>query len=103
MSPSITHHANKRLKSRAGLRGEEGKKVADRALRRGITHAEARGGLNRYMSALYLRHRNANNIRVYGRFVYIFKHKRLITVMHLPEEFWPVADEIMRDKRKAEA
>lgn len=75
----------------------------ERACRNGISQADTETGsdLQRYLAALYFKYRTANNVRIYGRYVYLFDRWHLITVLNLPEGFWPVADEIMREKRRA--
>lgn len=80
----ITDHAEKRAKERCGWNAAALSRMADKALTDGVTHAQTRGKLNRFLSGLFLSHRTGNNNRVYGEHVYIFAGDVLITVIHLP-------------------
>lgn len=83
-SAHLTQHAIERARERAGWTVDALQKMADRALEEGMTHAEARGQLKRYLDALYLRHGTANNLRIHGLFVFVFHASTLITFMHVP-------------------
>lgn len=65
----MTNHSVKRTKERIGLSKKIADKNAQRALEYGITHSEAKGGLCRYLDKLYLSNGNANNVRVYHRYI----------------------------------
>ena len=73
----MTNHSVKRTKERIGLSKKIADKNAQRALEYGITHSEAKGGLCRYLDKLYLSNGNANNVRVYHRYVYLFRGNTL--------------------------
>lgn len=94
----VTRHATKRTTKRLGIPKRATKKNAERALQYGIRHTEARGGLNRYMTALFFRHETANNIRIYCGTVYIFKDEELITLFPLPQKFRKTAEYIKKKK-----
>lgn len=68
----LTDHAVQRTKERVGLPKRSAEKNAQKALENGIRHCETKGSLNRYITALYWKHKTANNIRVYCNNVYIF-------------------------------
>lgn len=87
MESVITSHAEKRLRKRVGLNKSSLQKIADKALKYGISHSETSGSLRRYIDKLYLSERNANNIRIYGEHVYLFRGNTLITVFGLPSKF----------------
>jgi len=55
-----------------------------RVLDVGLRHGDCVGRLNRFLDGLYLEYGSANNIRVFGRHVYLFSGSVLITVIHLP-------------------
>ena len=97
----VTRHAAKRTRSRLGLPKRSVTKNAENALRYGLTHKETAGNLNRYITSLYLKHRTANNIRIYCDTVYIFHGERLITLFPLPTKYKNTAARI-KDKRKEE-
>lgn len=61
-------------------------RIVNRVLEEGLTHKDAKGKVKRYFTELYLRQERANNIRIYGKDVYIFRYETLITVIHLPCE-----------------
>lgn len=84
MDVIITRHAIKRMKERCGIPRKAAKGLAQKAMCDGVTHAEARGKLKRYISRLYKEYGQANGVRVYGRHIYLFAGSTLITVVHLP-------------------
>lgn len=94
----MTEHSVQRTKDRVGLSKKIANKNAQKALEFGITHSESKGGLRRYLDKLYLSNGNANNVRVYHRYVYLFRDNRLITVMNLPRKFFDIADQVQRQK-----
>ncbi len=59
--------------------------MAQKALDDGITHAQTTGRLNKWITGLYFRNTNADNIRIYGDNAYIFCGSILITVIRVPE------------------
>lgn len=68
----------------------------------GITHSEAKGGLCRYLDKLYLSNGNANNVRVYHRYVYLFRGNTLLTIIPLPNKFYALADKLQKQKGEVE-
>lgn len=80
----ITKHAYKRAKERLGWKKQSLKRTAHIALRSGIRHNQLTGQINRYVSRLYLTHKNCNNIRIYGQNVFMFKNVTLITIFRVP-------------------
>ncbi|MDP1810580.1 MAG: hypothetical protein Q8K66_04165 [Sediminibacterium sp.] len=83
---TITEHAFNRAKERLGLNQQAFKKIAVKAYISGKAHDKAKGQLRDYISELYLRYKNANNIRIYGEVVYLFCNSVLITLYHLPND-----------------
>lgn len=94
----VTRHATKRAKKRLGIPKRCSEKNAEKALQYGIRHSETTGGLNRYITSLYLRHGTANNIRIYCGNVYIFQNERLITLFPLPQKYRKTADNLKQKK-----
>lgn len=96
MRAQITQHAVKRGKERLNLNAQSLSRLAQKALNEGIKHSETRGGLNRYIHMLYLEHRKANNIRIYGEHLFLFCGNLLVTVLYLPHEFRRAAQKAAR-------
>lgn len=95
---NMTQHSIKRTKERIGISKKIAGKNAQKALDKGLTHAEAKGSLKRYIDALYLSERLANNIRVYHGYVYLFKGNTLITVIELPQKYRETAKKQLERK-----
>lgn len=95
---NITKHSVKRTKDRVGLSKKLTEKNAQKALEYGITHAEAKAGLKRFMDKLYLTNNNGNNMRIYHRYVYVFRNNTLITILPLPTKFYDLADKLQKQK-----
>ena len=60
--------------------------MAQKAFDNGITHSQTKGRLNKWVTSLYFRNKNANNIRLYGDKAYIFAGKTLDTVIQIPTD-----------------
>lgn len=83
--PKLTRHSIARLEQRCGVSKKNASKVAKRAFRTGITHAETHGNLHRFLDSLYLSQKKGTNMRIYGNAVFVFKEDVLITVINIPE------------------
>lgn len=81
----VTSHAAKRFKQRVGLPKKACLGHAQRAYNNGFKHSEAKGRAKRYMDKIFLTHMKANQMRVYGEFIYMFQGITLITVLPLPK------------------
>ena len=81
----VTNHAEKRFKQRVGLPKKACQKHAERAYNEGIKHVDVKGNAGKYLDRLYLEYRTANQLRVYGEFVYLFNNRTLVTVLKLPQ------------------
>ena len=58
---------------------------AKNALEKGVRYEDTCGAMRRYLDYLYWRGNGcANNIRVYGDHVYLFRDELLITVLNVP-------------------
>lgn len=90
----LTKHSIQRTKDRIGISKKLTGKNAQKAMEYGLTHAQTKGGLKRYIDKLYLTYRTGNNIRVYHRYIYIFKDNTLITIIDLPRKFHALADKL---------
>lgn len=82
-----TKHAERRIKQRCGIQLGSSTRFADLALERGLTHSQTTGSLKRFIDGLYLDKKLANNIRVYGDKVFLFRGTTLITVVQLPQKY----------------
>lgn len=83
--PKLTKHSIARLEQRCGVSKKNAPKVARRAFRTGITHAETHGNLHRFLDSLYLSQKKGTNMRIYGNAVFVFREDVLITVINIPE------------------
>lgn len=84
----FTSHSIDRARSRLGLSRLSLARLAQRAFHGGITHQDksACGDLNRYLRAVCRSDTPANNLRVYGEHLFLFKDAVLLTVYELPAE-----------------
>lgn len=83
----ITRHGDKRTRKRVGVNRSAVERLARKALADGTTRYDAKGGLRRYLDALYHYNGQADNIRVYAEKVWIFSGNILITVLDLPQKY----------------
>lgn len=80
----VSRHAYERLHERCGLSRKAATCMAEKAFYTGMKHSDTRGQINRWITSLYFNNKNANNIRLYGNFAYIFCNKILVTVLEIP-------------------
>ncbi len=80
----VSKYAEDRLKERCGFNRKTCERMAQKAYNDGITHAQTKGRLNKWITSLYFRNKNANNIRLYGDKAYIFCDEVLVTVIQIP-------------------
>lgn len=80
----VSEHAKERLKERCGFNKKASERMAQKAFEEGIAHSQTKGRLNKWVTSLYFRNRNANNIRLYGDKAYIFCDDILVTVIQIP-------------------
>ncbi len=86
MSVIVTDHAIERAGTRLGLNAKALRRTAPKAFEKGIQHKDTTGSLHRFLSALFLSHETASNLRIYGEHIWLFRRNILITVLHLPNE-----------------
>lgn len=58
--------------------------MAEKAFNEGITHKQTKGRLHKWVTSLFFKNCNANNIRLYGDNAYIFCGETLVTVIPIP-------------------
>ena len=80
----VSKHAKDRLKERCGLNKKSHDRIAAKALLEGITHSQTKGHLNKRITSLYFKNKNANNIRLFGDKAYIFCDEILVTIIQIP-------------------
>ena len=80
----ISRHAYERLHERCGFSRKAATRMAEKAFYTGMKHSDTSGQINRWITSLYFNNKNANNIRLYGNFAYIFCNKILVTVLEIP-------------------
>ena len=72
------------MKERCGFGKRAKERMARVAFESGITHAQTKGRLNKWVTSLYFRNPAADNIRLYGENAYIFAGEVLVTVIGIP-------------------
>lgn len=80
----ISNHARQRMKERCGFNRDAQERMAQKAFRYGITHKQTKGRLHKWVTSLFFKNTNANNIRLYGDNAYIFCGETLVTVISIP-------------------
>lgn len=83
-APTLTHHACSRGRERFSLSKHSLARLAERALQSGIQRQQTRGSLRSYLDTLWTQYYRADNMRVYGEYLFLFSGTILITVWHLP-------------------
>lgn len=82
----ISNHAKMRMKQRCGLNEKSCERIARKAFEEGICHSQTKGQLNKWVTSLYFKNEDANNIRLYGDKAFIFCGEVLVTVIQIPNE-----------------
>jgi len=91
---NITDHAYERAKERINWNKSTLDKMASKSFNNGIKHSDTKGALNKYITKLWFEHKTANNIRIHGEVVYLFRNNLLITLYQLPNEFKKIANKL---------
>lgn len=79
-----TDHAYKRAKERLKWSRRTLDRMVKRAYLKGIKCADTKGRLNRYIKQLHFKNGVANNMRIYGQNIFLFKDDLLITLYRMP-------------------
>ena len=87
MEAITTEHAIERAKDRCGLNKSAAKRMSDRVLIIGKTHGDFSGAFKKYLDKLYFKYKTANNMRVYGQYIYLFNGNLLMTILNKPSKF----------------
>ena len=81
----VTKHAKQRVKERCGFNKSAAARMTNKALCEGIPHRKTKGQLNKWITTVYMRNKNINNIRLYGDKAYVFcEDDKLVTVLQIP-------------------
>ena len=72
------------MKERCGFNRKAQDRMAEKAFYEGITHKQTKGRLHKWVTSLFFKNCNANNIRLYGDNAYIFRGETLVTVIPIP-------------------
>lgn len=59
--------------------------MAQKAFDEGVSHSQTKGRLNKWITSLFFKNVNANNIKLYGDKAYIFCDQFLVTVIQIPQ------------------
>lgn len=81
---NISNHARQRMKERCGFNRKAQDRMAEKAFYEGITHKQTKGRLHKWVTSLFFKNCNANNIMLYGDNAYIFCGETLVTVIPIP-------------------
>jgi len=81
----ITFHAYDRGKERLSLNKKSLARQAVKAYESGVKHKDTSGQIRKYLDKLWHNHKKANNVRLYGEYVFIFQFNLLITVFRMPQ------------------
>ena len=87
MTAFVTQHGEKRVRKRMGLPKRAVQKLAERALTEGVDHGSFSGSFKRYLDGVFLSKQNADNLRVFHGFLFLFSCETLITCWPLPNRF----------------
>lgn len=80
----LTQHAIERSKERLNLNERSLLRLAEKALETGKKHSECKGKLRKYLDKLWLEYKTANNVRISGEVLFLFRDDRLITLYQIP-------------------
>lgn len=83
---NISNHARQRMKECCGFNRKAQDRMAEKAFYDGITHKHTKGRLYKWVTSLFFKNCNANNIRLYGDNAYIFCGETLVTVIPIPND-----------------
>lgn len=78
-----TKHAYEKAKERMNWRSKVLDKMMQKAFYEGVQHKDTKGTLRKYITKLWFRYKNCNNVRIYGENIYFFSDQTLITLYRL--------------------
>lgn len=92
----ISIHARQRMKERCGFNRKAQERMAEKAFIEGITHKQTKGRLHKWVTSLFFKNTNANNIRLFGDNAFIFCGETLVTVIPVPGNLKKDFDKMIR-------
>lgn len=82
----ITQHAYERARKRFKWNAATLNRMASKALNDGFRHEDTKGTLNTYITDIWKQYETANNIRIYGQNIYLFRFNKLITIYRISND-----------------
>lgn len=95
----VTDHAYNMAKERLSMNGSSFHKLSEKAFYNGVKHGETIGNLRKYIDGLFLRHKTAGNIRIYGENIFFFAGNFLLTVYQVPLNLRKATNKIQKEKK----
>lgn len=96
MEIRVSRHAEQRMRERCGLNKKSVERMAQKAFDRGIMHSQTRGKLYNWVTSKYFVNQKANNLRIYGDYLYIFDENVLVTVFRVPNNLLKNIENMVR-------
>lgn len=96
----VSQHALLRGRERFSLTKRSVKRLAVYAYKNGLTQEDCRGPLKRYVDDLWMKEKDASNIRVYGDNIFLFAGNILVTLYQLPNELRRIANKLQQHGTK---
>lgn len=82
----LTEHAVLRAKQRLKINRNSLRRLSEKAYTKGIKHADTKGTLNKYITSVWAKKKNCNNIRIFGEHLFLFSDNVLVTLYIMPSE-----------------
>lgn len=92
----VSRHAEIRIRERQGLNKKSIERMAQKAFDKGIRHEQTKGNLNKWLTSKYFVNKQANNLRIYGDYLYVFDGNTLVTVFRVPNNLLKNIDDMVR-------
>ena len=97
---NITKHAYKKAKQVFGLNKSGIENLFRKALSSGLMHGDTKGHLQKWINSRYFVNETANNMRVYGEYLFIVNDKTVITLYILPNNLKKLAKKLIEQRDK---
>jgi hypothetical protein len=98
---ALTHHARQRLAERCEVEGDAAVALAVEAYLKGVGREVMTGKLGRWVDEGRVRHGKADEVRAYGRWLFLFESRALITVLYLEPGHVSQVARLVREKAAA--
>lgn len=107
MTATITKHGSSRIRERIGVNKKSTLRQAELALERGLTHADTKGKLEKWVNSKTLTHKVKGEAffeyRIYNSKLFVFRSAEsntLITVIEVPNNLRKIANKINKQKKE---